>query len=116
MGWQLNIYTYIFKFITFFSIFHAMVLSPSSQLYLLHTNPYHKNHNIPSRDGNRVQQGRRMGSSTLPRMVLFHSIPIPSHITEKILLPYPRPLGPLKAPPHPIKLYFLLICSKTNDN
>ena len=29
---------------------------------------------------------------------------------EKILLPHPRPLWPYEAPPHPIKLYFLLIC------
>ena len=29
---------------------------------------------------------------------------------EKILLPHPRPLWPYEGPPHPIKLYFLLIC------
>ena len=40
--------------------------------------------------------------------VLSH--PAPLRMTGKTFSPHPHPLGPRKAPPHPIKLYFLLIC------
>ena len=35
-----------------------------------------------------------------------------AHMTGKILLSHPCPLRPREAPPHLIKLYFLLICSQ----
>ena len=31
-------------------------------------------------------------------------------MTGKTFSPHPHPLGPREAPPHPVKLYFLLIC------
>ena len=40
------------------------------------------------RDGNRAGQGRRMGSSSLPRMVLSYLIPVLSHIMEKTFSPF----------------------------
>ena len=33
---------------------------------------------------------------------------------EKTLSPHPRPLGPYKVQPHPVKLYFMLICPTTS--
>ena len=50
------------------------------------------------RGGDGDGQGRRMGSSSPPRMM------------GKTFSPHTRPLGPREAPPHPVKLYFLLIC------
>ena len=50
-----------------------------------------------------------MGSSPPPHMVLSYPIPVPLRMTEKIVLPYLRFLGPRKASPHRVKLYFLLI-------
>ena len=35
-------------------------------------------------------------------------------MTGKTFLPHPCPLGPRKALPHPVKLYFLLICLTTS--
>ena len=35
-------------------------------------------------------------------------------MTGKTFLPHPRPLGPGEAPPHPVKLNFLLIFPITN--
>ena len=63
------------------------------------------------RDCNGVEWVRRMGSSPPSRMVLSYSIPAPpSQQDRKIFLPNSRPLGPYETLPHPIKLYFLLIC------
>ena len=42
--------------------------------------------------------------------VLSHPCLAPPRMTEKIFLPNSRPLDPCEAPPHPVKLYFLLIC------
>ena len=39
--------------------------------------------------------------------VLLHPRPSPHDV--EIFLPHPCPFGPCKAPPHPIKLYFLMI-------
>ena len=36
--------------------------------------------------------------------------PCPTLHYEKNLIAHPLPLGPYEAPPHPVKLYFLLIC------
>ena len=66
------------------------------------------------RDGNGARRYRRMGSSFPPRMVLFCSIPTPPRKTGKTFSPYPCPLGPREVLPHPIKLYFLLICPTTS--
>ena len=52
----------------------------------------------------------RMGSSPSPHMVLSYPIPAPPRMMGKIFLPNPRPLRPREAPPHSVKLYFLLIC------
>ena len=32
---------------------------------------------------------------------------------QDFVLPHPHPLGPCEAPPHPVKLYFLLIFPST---
>ena len=53
-----------------------------------------------------------MRSSPRPYMVLSYPISVLPCMTEKIFLPHPRPLGPHEDPPHPAKLYFLLICSQ----
>ena len=42
-------------------------------------------------------------------MVLFCLIPAPPRMMGKTFSPHPRSLGPHEAPPHPVKLYFLLI-------
>ena len=55
-----------------------------------------------------------MGSSSPPHMVLSCPIPAPSRMTGKTFSPHPRPLGPREVPPHPVKLYFLLICPTTS--
>ena len=55
-----------------------------------------------------------MGSSSPPRMVLSCPIPAMSRMTGKTFSSHPRPLGPREAPPHPVKLYFLLIFSTIN--
>ena len=69
---------------------------------------------IQTRDGNGVRRGRRMGSSSPPRMVLSCPIPTPPRMMGKTFPPHPHPLGPRKAPPHPVKLYFLIICPTTS--
>ena len=66
------------------------------------------------RDGNGAGWGRRMGSSSPSRIVLSCVMPVPPYKTRKTFSPYPRPLGPCKAPPHPVKFYFLLICPTTS--
>ena len=55
-----------------------------------------------------------MGSSSPSHIVLSCVMPVPPYMTGKTFSPYPRPLGPCKAPPHPVKLYFLLICPTTS--
>ena len=65
-------------------------------------------------DGNRAGQARRMGSSSPPRMVLSCFIPVPARMTRKTFSPHPCLLGPSEAPPHLVKLYFLLICPTTS--
>ena len=62
------------------------------------------------RDGNGVGWGQRMGSSSPPRMVLSCPISAPLRMTRKTFSSHPCPLGPREALPHPVKLYFLLIC------
>ena len=57
-------------------------------------------------------RGRRMGSSSPPCMIL--SCPILAPHDGEIFLTPPCPLGPREAPPHPIKLYFLLIFPTTS--
>ena len=56
------------------------------------------------------QGGAKDGSLPPPLMVLSCPIPASPNITRKIFLPHPHPLGPCKALPYPVKLYFLLIC------
>ena len=51
-----------------------------------------------------------MEFSPLLRMILSHTIL--TRMSEKIFLPYPYPLEPHEATPHPVKLYFLLICQQ----
>ena len=53
------------------------------------------------RDGNRGREDSKDGVFT-PILAL-------SRMMGKIFLPHPCPLGPYQAPPHFIKLYFLLI-------
>ena len=55
-----------------------------------------------------------MGSSPLPRMILFYPIPAPLHMTRKIFSLHPCSLGPHEALLHPVKLYFLLIFPVTS--
>ena len=55
-----------------------------------------------------------MGSLSPPRMVLSYPIPAPPRMTGNTFSPHPRPLGPHEAPPHPVKLYFLLLCPTTS--
>ena len=57
-----------------------------------------------------------MGSSFPPRMILSSPILTSPRMMRKTFLPHPRPLGPREAPPHPIKLYFLLICPTISTN
>ena len=59
-------------------------------------------------------RGRRMRFLSPPRMVSSCPVPAPPCMPGKTLSPYPRPLGPRKALPHSVKLYFLLICSTTS--
>ena len=67
---------------------------------------------LQNRDGNGAGRSWRMGflSSSPPRMVLSCPIPAMSRMTGKTFSSHPRPLGPREAPPHSVKLYFLLIC------
>ena len=51
------------------------------------------------RDGNGAGWGRRMGSSSLPRMVLSCPILARPHMTGKTFSPHPYPLGPPKSRP-----------------
>ena len=55
-----------------------------------------------------------MGSSSPLSMILSYPICAPSRMTGKTFSPYPCPLGTREAPPHPVKLYFLLICPTTS--
>ena len=48
------------------------------------------------------------GGAEVPKDGVF--IPTP----HDFVLLHPHPLGPRKAPFHPVKLYFLLICPKTS--
>ena len=65
-------------------------------------------------DGNGAGRGRRMGSSSLARMVLSCPIPVSPRMMGNTFSPHPHPLGPREAPSHPVKLYFLLICPTTS--
>ena len=65
-------------------------------------------------DGNGVERGRRMGSSSPPCMVLSYLISSRTCMTGKTFSSHPRPLGPREIPPHLVKLYFLLICPTTS--
>ena len=65
---------------------------------------------IDCRDGNGVGRVQRMRFLPLSCIILFYPIPAPSRMMGKIFLSHPYPLGPHKALPHPVKLYFLLIC------
>ena len=47
-------------------------------------------------------------------IILSYSIPALPRITGKNFSSHPCPLGPRETPPHPVKLYFLLICPTTN--
>ena len=72
---------------------------------------------VECRDGNGAGQGQRMGSSSPPRMVLSYPIPAtpsPPRMMRKTFSPHLRPLGPREAPPHPVKLYCLLIYPTTS--
>ena len=42
------------------------------------------------------------------------SRPAPPRMTRNTFSPHPHPLGPREAPPHPVKLYFLLIYRTTS--
>jgi len=69
-----------------------------------------------------------MGFSSPPHIVLSYPIPalhdfilphprpVPSHMTEETFLPHPCPLGLGETPPHPVKLYLLLIFPTTSTN
>ena len=46
--------------------------------------------------------------------ILPHPRPVPPRMTGNTFSPHLRPLGPREAPPHPVKLYFLLICLTTS--
>ena len=63
---------------------------------------------VKLREGNGAGRVWRMGFSLPSHMVLSYLIP--AWDMGNIFLPYPCPLGPRKAPLHPVKLYFLLIC------
>ena len=54
------------------------------------------------------------GYCPYPGMVLFCPIPAMPRMTGKNFSPHPRPLGPREAPPHLVKLYFLLIFPTTS--
>ena len=41
-------------------------------------------------------------------------VPAPLRMTGNTFSPHPCPLGPHEAQPHPVKLYFLLICPITS--
>ena len=58
------------------------------------------------RDGNGAGSKDGIFIPAPHNVVLFHSRLVP-HDGENFLTPFP----PLGAPPHPVKLYFLLICS-----
>ena len=63
-----------------------------------------------TRDGNGAGLVQMMKSSFPSYMVLSYPIPVLPCMTGTIFLPHPRPLGPCETSPHPVKLYFLLIC------
>ena len=65
---------------------------------------------IDCRDGNGAGRVQGMRFLPLPCIILFYPIPAPSRMMGKIFLSHPCPLGPHKAPPHLVKLYFMLIC------
>ena len=69
---------------------------------------------IPPRDGNGAGRGRRMRSFSPPRMVLSCPIPTQPRMTRNTFSPHSCPLGPHEAPPHPVKIYFLLIFPTTS--
>ena len=58
------------------------------------------------RDGNGEEQGRMMGSSPLPSMVLFFPFCPTPYDGENFLTPSLS----LGTPPRPVKFYFILIC------
>ena len=69
--------------------------------------------------GMAMGRGGAKGWGLHPRPAWFYLAPssprpAPPRITGKTFSPHPRPLGPYEAPPHPVKLYFLLICPTTN--
>ena len=64
--------------------------------------------------GMTMGQGGRMRSLSPPHMVLSCLILAPPRMMRKTFSPHPRPSGSREVPPHPVKLYFLLICSTTS--
>ena len=76
--------------------------------------PNHLNQPYTHRDGNGTERDQMMESSSPPHMILSYPIPNPSYLMGKTFSPHPRPLGPHKAPPHPVQPYFLLTCPTTN--
>ena len=114
-SWYCNDYPFPFSFI--YALFNTEILTHLIILKKKKT-PYNLSHSptLVSRKYTlfRVRmamgQGWRMGSSSPLRMILFCPISVPPCMTGKIFLPHPYPLGPYKAPPHLVKLYFLLIC------
>ena len=69
---------------------------------------------MSGRDGNGAGQGRRMGFSSSPCIVLSCLVLAPPRMTRKTFSPHPCPLGAHEAPPHPEKLYFLFIFPTTS--
>ena len=64
--------------------------------------------------GMAMGRGGAEGWGLHPRPAWFCLAPSPPRMTGKTFSPHPRPLGPREAPPHPVKLYFLLICPTTS--
>ena len=62
--------------------------------------------------GMAMEWGGAEGQGLRPRLLWFCLASFLSRMTRKTLSPHPHPLGPRR--PHPIKLYFLLICPTTS--
>ena len=73
---------------------------------------------VECRDGN-GGGGKAKGWGLRPRLAWFCLIPslphpAPPRMMRKTFSPHLRPLGPREAPPHPVKLYCLLIYPTTS--